>query len=185
MTINYHPDKANVVADALSRKNSCNLAYLITSQRKTLEDLDRTGIKIRVHQIRVKLANMVIQHSLLDEIKANQQNDAQLLKIKRDMEEGTRREFNIHKDGSLRFGTRVCVPNIPEIKKKILKEAHHSLYTMHPGSTKMYKDLKQIYWWNNMKKEIAIYVTECFTCQQVKAEHQRPAGLVHNLDIPM
>jgi hypothetical protein len=58
------------------------------------------------------------------------------------------------------------------------------LYTVHPGSTKMYKDLKMTYWWNNMKMEIAKYIQQCPTCQQAKAEDQRPAGMLKPLLIP-
>jgi IS30 family transposase len=76
------------------------------------------------------------------------------------------------------------VPDIPEIKQLILKEAHETPYSIHPGSTKMYMDLKELFWWNNMKREIAKFVSECHTCQRVKAKHQSPAGLMQPLDIP-
>ena len=79
---------------------------------------------------------------------------------------------------------RICVPDIQEIKSIILKEAHETPYSIHPGSTKMYMDLKKVFWWNNMKREIARYVAECHTCRQVKAEHQSPAGLLQPLPIP-
>ena len=70
------------------------------------------------------------------------------------------------------------------LKNKILDKAHQSLYTMHPGSTKMYKDLQKIYWWRGMKKDIAKFVAKCSTCQQVKAEHQKLAGVLQPLPIP-
>ena len=65
-----------------------------------------------------------------------------------------------------------------------MEEAHKSAYTVHPGSTKMYRDLREVYWWNNMKREIADFVSRCLICQQVKVEHQRPAGLLQPLSIP-
>ena len=65
----------------------------------------------------------------------------------------------------------MCVPEIGELKREILEEAHSSAYAMHPGSTKMYPTLKEPYWWKGMKKEIADIVSRCLTCQQVKAEH--------------
>ena len=71
----------------------------------------------------------------------------------------------MHKDGTLRFGERLCVPCDLELKREILREAHSSGYTVHSGSTKMYKDLKRNFWWNNMKKEIAQYVAQCMECQ--------------------
>jgi hypothetical protein len=79
----------------------------------------------------------------------------------------------------------MCVPDIPEIKELILKEAHETPYSIHPGSTKMYMDLKELFWWNNMKREIAKFVSECHTYQRVKAEHQSPAGLMQPLNIPV
>jgi hypothetical protein len=69
-------------------------------------------------------------------------------------------------------------------KELILREAHDSAYSIHLGSTKMYKDLKTQYWWYGMKRDIAEYVSLCDTCQRVKAKHQRPAGLLQPLKIP-
>ena len=66
-----------------------------------------------------------------------------------------------------------------------MEEAHSSAYAMHPGSTKMYRTLKEHYWWNGMKKEIANFVSICLTCQQVKAEHQKPVGKIQLLPIPV
>jgi hypothetical protein len=67
---------------------------------------------------------------------------------------------------------RICVPNIKELKDKILHEAHESSYSIHPGENKMYHDLKATYWWYGMKRDVAKYFALCDTCQQVKAEHQ-------------
>jgi hypothetical protein len=106
------------------------------------------------------------------------------MKIMEEVHGGNRLEFNISNDGALRFGNRLCVPKDSTIKREILEEAHHSPYTVHPGSTKMYRDLREVYWWNNMKKEIAHFVEQCLTCQQVKVEHQRPSGLLQPLPIP-
>ena len=82
------------------------------------------------------------------------------------------------------MGQRLCVPDSEDLKKEIMEEAHSSAYAMHPGSTKMYHTLKQHYWWKGMKREIAEFVSRCLTCQQVKAEHQRPVGLLQSLPIP-
>jgi hypothetical protein len=101
----------------------------------------------------------------------------------RRIEEGRPSEFRLGDFNSLWFHNRLCVPDIPEIKQLILKEAHETPYSIHPGSTKMYMDLKELFWWNNMKREIAKFVSECHTCQRVKAEHQSPAGLMQPLDI--
>ena len=79
----------------------------------------------------------------------------------------------------------MCVLEYGELKRDIMEEAHSSAYAMHPGSTKMYKTLKEHYLWNGMKKEIASFLSRCLTCQQVKARHQRPVGNIQLLPIPV
>jgi len=91
--------------------------------------------------------------------------------------------MQIHGDGTLRFGNRICVLK-GEVRQEVLSEAHNSAYSIHPGGTKMYQDLKQRFWWHGMKREIARYVEKCLVCQQVKAEHQRTARLLQPLPIP-
>jgi hypothetical protein len=72
----------------------------------------------------------------------------------------------------LRYKGRICVPNVKEIKDIILREAHNSAYSIHPGGNKMYQDLMATYWWYQMKHDVVEYVALCDTCQRVKAEHQ-------------
>ena len=79
----------------------------------------------------------------------------------------------------------MCVPEIGELKREIVEEAHSSAYAMHPGSTKMHHTLREHYWWKGMKKEIADFVSRCLTCQQVKAEHQKLAEKIQPLPIPV
>ena len=86
--------------------------------------------------------------------------------------------------GVLRFGQRLVVPKDMELRNLILREAHDSPLSIHPGATKMYQDLRQRFWWTRMKREIAKFVAECDVCRRVKAEHQRPAGLLQPLPIP-
>jgi hypothetical protein len=76
------------------------------------------------------------------------------------------------------------VPNVDHLCEKILQEAHNSSYSIHPGSTKMYQDLKERYWSYGMKHDVAAHVALCDVCQRVKAEHQRPAGLLQPLQVP-
>jgi hypothetical protein len=82
------------------------------------------------------------------------------------------------------FKDRLCVPDIKLIRELILKEAHEVAYSIHPGSEMMYQDLKKRLWWYGMKREIAEYVVICDSCQRIKEEHQRPAGLLQPLQIP-
>ena len=82
------------------------------------------------------------------------------------------------------YRDRVCVPNDDELKKSILEEAYSGSFAMHPGSTKMYQDLKTSYWWSEMKREVLEFVIKCMVCQKVKAEHQVPSGLLQPIKIP-
>jgi hypothetical protein len=82
------------------------------------------------------------------------------------------------------YKRRICVPNVKELKEKILHEAHESAYSVHPGGNKMHHDLKTTYWWYSMKRDVAGYVALCDTCQRLKAEHQRPARLPQPLQVP-
>ena len=76
------------------------------------------------------------------------------------------------------------MPSIHEIKKMILEEGHRSNLSVHPGTTKMYQDLKQIFWWPNMTKEVSEFVYACLVCQKAKIEHQKPSGRLQSLEIP-
>ncbi|XP_070029455.1 uncharacterized protein [Nicotiana sylvestris] len=80
-------------------------------------------------------------------------------------------------DGRLGYQGRLCVPSIDGLRERIMVEAHTSRHSVHPGSTKMCHDLKEVYWWNDMKRNGADFVAKRSKCQQVKAKHQRPGGL--------
>ncbi|GJX15294.1 putative reverse transcriptase domain-containing protein, partial [Tanacetum coccineum] len=86
-------------------------------------------------------------------------------------------------DGSLHYMDHIWVSLVGGVRTKIMDEAHKTRYSMHPGADKMYYDLWDMYWWPSMKKEIAIYVSKCLTCAKVKAEHQRPSGLLQQPEI--
>ena len=101
----------------------------------------------------------------LDRVKVAQIRDPQLQKILFEVQQGQSRDFIIDNEGTLRLGTRLCVPDVDELRKDIMEEAHFSAYSIHPGSTKMYHDLKDTYWWKGMKKDIAEFVSKCLTCQ--------------------
>jgi hypothetical protein len=92
--------------------------------------------------------------------------------------------FRQDSKGILWFGDRLVVPKDPELRKKILDEAHLSKFSMHPGSKKMYHDLRSLYWWTRMKREIAKYISECDTCQRIKASHLKAVGPLQPLPIP-
>jgi hypothetical protein len=173
-----------VVADVLSRKSTVELASLGISQPQLIKEFARMGLEVVGKGTPGHLANLMVQLELLARIKAAQLEDSECAKIKQLLAEGKAKEFCLKEDGLLTHFKQVCVPGIGGLRNEIMSEAHHSLYTIHPGGTKMYRDVKWSYWWNNMKRDIAKFVEQCSTCQQVKAEHQRPTGMLKPLLIP-
>nr|GFA89226.1 putative reverse transcriptase domain-containing protein [Tanacetum cinerariifolium] len=88
-------------------------------------------------------------------------------------------------DGTQCLNERSWIPCYGDLRTVIMHESHKSKYSIHPGSDKMYQDMKKLYWWPNMKADIATYVRKCLTCAKVKAEHQRPSGLLVQPEIPV
>jgi hypothetical protein len=117
------------------------------------------------------------------EIMEAQIEDEKIKETWQHIEENKTSDFSMDDHGTLWLGKWICVPNLKAIRELILQEAHDSAYSIHPGSTKMYEDLKSRYWWYDMKKDIAEYVSLCGTWQRVKAEHLRLAGLLRPLKI--
>ena len=107
-----------------------------------------------------------------------------MTRIHEKVKEGKAKCFAIDDEGVIWFGKRLVVPKDFELRRKILDEAHVSLLSIYPGSSKMYQDLKQKFWWTRMKREIARYVAECDVCQRVKAQHLKPAETLQPLPIP-
>ncbi|GJV00640.1 putative reverse transcriptase domain-containing protein [Tanacetum coccineum] len=134
----YHPGKANVVADALSRKE-------------------------RVKPLRVRALVMTIGM------------------LRQDL---TKERLKPHADGTLCLNNRSWLPCYGDLRTLIMHESHKSKYSIHPGSDKMYQDLQQLYWWSNMKENMATYVSKCLTYAKVKVEHQKPSGLLVQPEIP-
>ncbi|KAJ4773005.1 DNA/RNA polymerases superfamily protein [Rhynchospora pubera] len=116
------------------------------------------------------MASLVVKPTLMEEIKQAQQKDARLEKVRATVTSELTTPFRVDEEGVLRFRDRICVPDDYELKGKILSEAHESGYTIHPGETKMYRDLKGYYWWRNMRREVARFVAKCLVCQKVKAD---------------
>jgi hypothetical protein len=119
----------------------------------------------------------------MDKIRQAQKGDKEIEKIKENMRKDKAKGFSEDEQGTIWFEKRICVPNDPDLRKLIFQEAHETPYSIHPGNTKMYIDLKERFWWSNMKGDIAEYVAKCDVCSRVKAEHQKPAGLLQPLKV--
>ncbi|GJU21365.1 putative nucleotidyltransferase, ribonuclease H [Tanacetum coccineum] len=150
-----------------------------------LRYLERLDVELYVRGSGGYWASMRIESNLMLQIKEAQRDDGELWAIVQNVEDGKHTEFSVDDDGVVWFEDRLCVPNDQALREKVMTKAHSSPFTIHPGSTKMYRDLKQYFWWNGMKQDVATFVSKCMTCQQVKIEHQRASGLLQPLEIPM
>ncbi|GKA59859.1 putative reverse transcriptase domain-containing protein [Tanacetum coccineum] len=159
--IHYHPGKANVMADALSHKE-------------------------RIKPLHVRALMMTIHNDLPKQILEAQKESIKKKNVKtKNLGRLIKQIFEFRPDGMCCFGNRVWLPRFSGLRDLIMHESHKSKYSIHPGSDKMYQDLKLSYWWLNMKADIATYVSKCLTCAKVKAEHQKPFGLLQQPEIPV
>jgi hypothetical protein len=132
------------------------------------------------------LNHISIEPTLHDRIIRAQLHDEGVKTIKQKLSQGEEKYkcFRQDHNGVLWFESRIDVPKNHELRKQILDEAHLSKFSIHPGSSKIYHDLRQNFWWTRMKREIAKYVSEYDTCQRVKASHLKVAGTLQSLPIP-
>jgi hypothetical protein len=145
--INYHLEKANVVADALSHKKYCNATFARRMQPELRREIEYLNLGI-LSEAKV---TMEVEPTLEVEIREGQLEDAKLKEIRRLIQDNKTSDFSEDSQGTLWLGKWICVPDLKPIKVPILREAQDLAYSIHPGSTKMYKDLKTRYWWNGMK----------------------------------
>ena len=139
MRLHYHPGKANVVADALSRKSHVNTLMTGDLPRELSQNLCELCLEIVP---RGYVAALEIQSTLMDKIREAQRTDKEISSIKEKISKGKDKGFREDEHDTLWFEDRVYVPNDSEIRKLILQEAHDSPYSIHPGNTKIYLDLK-------------------------------------------
>src|ERR1044072_709367 len=182
-TLQYHPGKANVVADALSRK-AIHVSSLMIKEMELLEAFRDLSLNVDLSPGELRFGMVTVSSGLLDEIKEKQKTDEELIEKRNLVTQGKAPEFTVGNDDILRCQGRVCVPKDAEMRKLILDEGHRSRLSLHPGATKMYQDLKIHFWWPGMKKQVAEYVAACLTRQKAKVEHHKPAGKLQSLDVP-
>jgi hypothetical protein len=166
---------------SLSRKEHVHAAIIAQLPDELAEDFERLNLGIVAHTEGI---NIEVEPTLEQEIWKGQISDVKIQEIKYLITEGRGPDFTEDDQGMIWFKNRICVPEIENLRETILNEAQDSAYSIHPGSTKMYQDLKQKYWLYGLKKDVASHVAVCDVCQRVKAKHQRLAGLLHPLKIP-
>ncbi|GJX03936.1 reverse transcriptase domain-containing protein [Tanacetum coccineum] len=171
--IRYHPGKANVVADALSRK----------------ERIKPLRVRALVMTIGLDLPKQILNAQT--EARKHENNQMKRLEVCWFGKfKGPENFYSTKKmEPSCRIRTHASIardwlPCYGDLRTVIMHESHKSKYSIHPGSDKMYQDMKKLYWWPNMKANITTYVSKCLTCAKVKAEHQRPSGLLVQPEIP-
>jgi hypothetical protein len=150
--INYHPGKANVVADALSRRSHVNMSAtreLLPEFCEEFEELNLGWVS------NTKVITIEVDSTLEQDIRKGQLEDAKIQEIKEQIKEEKAPGFSVDEQRTLWYKRHLCVPEVKEIRELILHEAHDSAYSIHPGSTKMYHDLQSRYWWYVLKRAIA------------------------------
>nr|GEX53781.1 putative reverse transcriptase domain-containing protein [Tanacetum cinerariifolium] len=155
----YHPGKANVIADALSRK----------------EKIKPLRVRALLMTIGLDLPKQILEAKIEAMKPENLENKDLGGMIRKDI---PKENLEPCADGTLSLNGRSWLPCYDDLRSVIMHESHKSKYSVHPGSDKMYQDMKKLYWWPNMKANIATYVSKCLTCTRVKAKHQRPSGLL-------
>nr|GEV77987.1 RNA-directed DNA polymerase, eukaryota, reverse transcriptase zinc-binding domain protein [Tanacetum cinerariifolium] len=163
--IRYHLGKANVVVDALSRK----------------ERIKPLRVRALVTTFGLELPKQILNSHTEARKPENTKNEdigGMLIENSKDLEKLRTEKLEPHADGTLCLNGRSWLPCYGDLRTVIMHESHKSKYSIHLGSDKMYQDMNKLYWWPNMKADIATYVSKCLTCAKIKDEHQRPPSLL-------
>jgi hypothetical protein len=179
LEVHYLPGKANMVADALSHKHRCH--HITVQSHSACCDPEEPNLRVVPHG---RLSNISLIPTIKEDIIVAYRTDIEMSHLRQRLELGEAQCFRQDADRVLWFKYRLMVLKDFELHRKIMDEAHCSRYYIHPKTNKMYQDLKKNFWWIRMKREIAKYVSECDTCQIIKARHFRPARNLQPLSIP-
>ena len=179
----HHLGKANVVTDALRRKSYGSVSTLRSKQTRLFYDLKALQAQFQVLEPRVLLANFTVQLDLIWRIKSSQKDDPKLVTIMDKVRKGVNSDFMLMDDDTLKFKDKLCIPHVGGLRRELLEEFHNSDFTIHLGGTKMYSDMKKLYWCLGFKCDIVEFITQCLVCQQVKAKRQQPGGKLQPLCI--
>nr|GEZ42898.1 hypothetical protein [Tanacetum cinerariifolium] len=206
--IQYHTGKANLVADALSRKNSGTMACLkiqpeiikdlklmeveknsgtmacLKIQPEIIKDLKLMEVELVVHGSEGYIAILKIEPNVILQIKEAQKEDGELWSVVQNMKKGKQEEFRTDEHGAIWYSNILCVPDVSYLREAVLSEAYSFPFYIHPGSTKMYRDLKHNFWWNGMKQDQGYSVgklAEIFQ-QEIIRLHGTPTSIVSDTD---
>jgi hypothetical protein len=157
------------------------MALTFQLPKELMQEFEKLNLGMVAHAEGVTLE---VESTLEQQIREGKLEDVEIREIRETMERGKALDFTEDNQGMIWFKNRICVPDVGDLRKTILREAHDSTYSIHPGSTKMYHDLKQRYWWYGMKRDVVPHVALCDTCYRVKAEHQKPTRLHQPLKVP-
>jgi len=148
--LNYHPGKANVVADALSRK-MLHMSAMMVKELELLKHFRGLSLVCEMSSQSVKLRMLKIDSEFLNSIKEAQKADVKLVDLMVGHNQTEDSDFKVDNQRVLRFRNRICIPDDAKMKKMIMEESHRSNLSIHPGATKMYHDLKKLFWWSGLK----------------------------------
>ena len=153
-----------MTTDALSRKSLGSIAHISTMKRSLIQELYQLvdqGLIMKISRSRGLIAQFRVKLVLRDMIKITQSRDPILVELQENVRSGKFTDFTLDDEGILWISGRLCVPDVDNLREEILEEAHFIAYSIHPGATKMYHNIRDLYWWDGLKKDVADYVAKC------------------------
>ena len=187
MSVLYHLGKANVIVDALSSLSMNSVSHVDEAKKDLViyvHRLARLGVRLEDFPNGGFMVHHNSESYLVIKVKYKQHLGQPLTELKESVLGKLNESFSLVGDGVLRYKGRLFFQNIDGLTNRILEDANGSFYSLHPGLTIMYNDLKEVFLWEGLKKDIAEFVSKCPKCQQVKCEHKNPGGLLQELQVP-